>query len=165
MLGYGHLGTKGSPILTNDLCSDNLSVSYTIDARVVGKDAKRNELTIMKEKEYNLRLIPFGFCQPLTGEGDPLIQMNALQKLVEERMDALERVFKRLEAGECITANDIHSTDLSGTIDNDTNIDSREILDRKLNQLHIANRIDPDAATFPLRNVKTSKKTSTYHRF
>lgn len=158
MLGYGHLGTKGSPILTNDLCSDNLSVSYTIDARVVGKDAKRNELTIMKEKEYNLRLIPFGFCQPLTGEGDPLIQMNALQKLVEERMDALERVFKRLEAGECITANDIHSTDLSGTIDNDTNIDSREILDRKLNQLHIANRIDPDAATFPLRNVKTSKR-------
>ncbi|CDO93470.1 unnamed protein product [Kluyveromyces dobzhanskii CBS 2104] len=158
MLGYGHLGTKGSPILTNDLCSDHLSVSYTIDARVVGKDVKSHELTIMKEKEYNLRLIPFGFCQPLTGDGDPIVLMRKLQTLVEERMDALERVFKKLEIGECITANDIHSTDLSGTIDYDTNVDSEEILTRKLNQLRISNRIDPDAASFPVRNVKTFKK-------
>lgn len=157
MLGYGHLGTKGSPILTNDLVTDNLSISYTIDARVVGKDSKTNELTIMKEKEYNLRFIPFGFCQALTGEGDPLKQVKGLQNLVEERIGALERVFDRLEKGECITANDIHNTDLSGTIDIDTNIDSSEILTRKLNQLHIDNRIDPDAASFPLRNVKNLK--------
>lgn len=157
MLGYGHLGTKGSPILTNDLCGENVSVSYTIDARIVGKDSKTSELTIMKEKEYNLRFIPFGFCQPLTGEGDPIKQMNALQKLIEERMEALEKVFKKLEDGECITASDINNTDISGTIDNDTNVDSTDIVNRKLNQLHIGNRINPDAAAFPVRNVKYSK--------
>lgn len=160
LLGYGHLGTKGSPILTNDLVNDNLSISYTIDARVVGKDKKSNKLMIMREKEYNLRFIPFGFCQSLSGEGDSDKQIRELEKLITDRITALEIVFQRLEKGEKITAKDIHHSDLCGTIDDQTNIDSHEILERKLNQLHVANRIDPACASFPLRNVKNLKRSN-----
>ena len=46
VLGCGHLGTKGSPILTNDMSDDNLSINYTIDARIVGKDQKASKLYI-----------------------------------------------------------------------------------------------------------------------
>lgn len=76
VLGCGHLGTKGSPILTNDMSDDNLSINYTIDARIVGKDQKASKLYIMKEREYNLRVIPFGFDANVVGERTTMSQRN-----------------------------------------------------------------------------------------
>lgn len=140
VLGCGHLGCKGSPILTYDLLDDNISINYTIDARIVGKDEKTKELNIMKEKEYNIRFIPFGFDSSLIGERDPSNQLKDLVKLVQERLDALAKVFDRLAKNEAIKNEDIHGTDLSGTIDSNTELDSADILRNKLNQLHLKNR-------------------------
>ncbi|AJS63452.1 ubiquitin-ubiquitin ligase BUL1 [Saccharomyces cerevisiae S288C] len=140
VLGCGHLGTKGSPILTNDMSDDNLSINYTIDARIVGKDQKASKLYIMKEREYNLRVIPFGFDANVVGERTTMSQLNDITKLVQERLDALRKIFQRLEKKEPITNRDIHGADLSGTIDDSIESDSQEILQRKLDQLHIKNR-------------------------
>ncbi|EJS44134.1 bul1p [Saccharomyces arboricola H-6] len=142
VLGCGHLGTKGSPILTNDMSDDNLSINYTIDARIVGKDQKTSKLYIMKEREYNLRVIPFGFDANVVGERTTISQLNDLTKLVQERIDALKNIFQKLEKNEPITNCDIYGADLSGTIDDFIESDSQEILQRKLDQLHIKNRND-----------------------
>lgn len=142
VLGCGHLGTKGSPILTNDMSDDNLSINYTIDARIVGKDQKTSKLYIMKEREYNLRVIPFGFDANVVGERTTMSQLNDFTQLVQERLDALRKIFQRLEKKEPITNRDIHGSDLSGTIDDSMESDSQEILQRKLDQLHIKNRND-----------------------
>ncbi|QID87413.1 ubiquitin ligase-binding protein bul1 [Saccharomyces pastorianus] len=142
VLGCGHLGTKGSPILTNDMSDDNLSINYTIDARIVGKDQKTSKLYIMKEREYNLRVIPFGFDGNVVGERTTMNQLNDLTRLVQERLDALKKVFERLEKKEPITNHDIHGADLSGSIDEFIELNSQEILQRKLDQLHIKNRND-----------------------
>ncbi|CCD27236.1 ubiquitin-ubiquitin ligase BUL1 NDAI_0K00450 [Naumovozyma dairenensis CBS 421] len=141
LLGSGHLGTKGSPILTYDMVDDNLSINYTIDARTVGKDIKTKKLIIMKEREYNLRFIPFSFASDLVGERDPIKQLKDLTDLIEDRLNSLKKIFDRLEKKEPIHNADIHGTDLSGTIDIDTELNSDEILQRKLNQLHLGNRL------------------------
>ena len=140
ILGCGHLGSRGSPILTYDLVDDNMSINYTIDARIVGKDQKTKQLNIMKEREYNIRYIPFGFDSSLVGERDPTTQLRDLTALIEERLGAVRTVFERLEKGEPIKNQDIHGTDLSGTIETDSELNSAEILRNKMNQLHIKNR-------------------------
>ncbi|CEP65025.1 ubiquitin-ubiquitin ligase BUL2 LALA0_S17e00496g [Lachancea lanzarotensis] len=157
MLGYGHLGTKGSPILTDDLSPDETSIGYVIDTKVVGKDSKTKKLNILKEREYNLRFVPFGFCRPFTGERSPLKQLQDITRLIQERIDALKKVMKRLETGEQITNEDLHDTDISGSAVDPTEIDSEEILRRKLDQLYTNNRIDPVCSSFPLSTSKTSK--------
>lgn len=143
VLGCGHLGTKGSPILTSDLSDDNICISYTIDARIVGKDEKTQKLNIMKEREYNLRVIPFGFSTTQIGERDSLSQLNDLTRLIQERLDVLKLVMSKLETQEPIKNTDIHGTDLSGTVEDNAELDSEEILRRKMDQLHIRNRLDP----------------------
>lgn len=112
----------------------------------------------MKEREYNLRFIPFGFCRPFAGELNPLKQLQDLTRLVQERIDALKKVFKRLECNERISNEDLHNTDISGTTADFTNVDSEDILTRKLNQLYINNRVDPACSSFPLRNNKIGKR-------
>ncbi|KAG0671168.1 hypothetical protein C6P45_001181 [Maudiozyma exigua] len=156
VLGCGHLGSKGSPILTYDLVDENISINYTIDARIVGKDQITKQLNIMKEKEYNIRYIPFGFDSSLVGERDPTSQLKDMIKLVDERLDAINTVFSRLENNEPIKNQDIHGTDLSGTIENDTELDSSEILRNKLNQLHIKNRT---SQSYNLSSQDFEKKT------
>lgn len=148
VLGCGHLGVKGSPILTSDLCDEDVSINYTIDARIVGKDKKSQKLNIMKEKEYNLRVIPFGFTSTMTNRNVYSKQLKDLQLLIQERINALEAVFAKLKNNEPITTSDLHSTDLSGTIDSNTDLDSEEILRRKLDQLHINNRLDDNCNLF-----------------
>jgi len=156
VLGCGHLGCKGSPILTYDLVDENVSINYTIDARIVGKDQKTKQLNIMREKEYNIRYIPFGFDSSLVGERDPNNQLKDLMKLVDERLEAIKTVFNRLEKNEPIKNEDIHGTDLSGTIENDTELDSSEILRNKLDQLHIKNRT---SQSYQLSSQDFEKKT------
>ncbi|KAL3241263.1 ubiquitin-ubiquitin ligase BUL1 [Nakaseomyces bracarensis] len=142
VLGCGHLGTKGSPILTYDMVDDHLSINYTIDARIVGKDMKTQKLNIMKEREYNLRVIPFGFSSNLIGERKSMDQLNDLIKLIQERLDALKKVFDRLSKKEPILATDILGTDISGTIDPSVTVDSEDILSRKMEQLAVKNRME-----------------------
>lgn len=79
------------------MSDDNLSINYTIDARIVGKDQKASKLYIMKEREYNLRVIPFGFDANVVGERTTMSQLNDITKLVQERLDALRKIFQRLE--------------------------------------------------------------------
>lgn len=63
---YGHLGSRGSPLLTNDLSQPNLSVSYGINARLIGISPRQpTKLSVLKDQEYSLRFIPFGFAVPL----------------------------------------------------------------------------------------------------
>lgn len=142
VLGCGHLGTKGSPILTYDMVDDHLSINYTIDARIVGKDVKTQKLNIMKEREYNLRVIPFGFSSNLIGERKSMDQLNDLIKLIQERLDALKKVFDRLAKKEPILATDILGTDISGTIDPSVTVDSEDIISRKMEQLAVNNRME-----------------------
>nr|AAO32549.1 BUL1 [Naumovozyma castellii] len=143
VLGSGHLGTKGSPILTYDMVDDNLSVNYTVDTRVVGKDPKNKQrIVIMREREYNLRVIPFGFGSALVGERGCSTQLKDLIALIQERLSAVDKIFKRLEKNEPITSADIHGSDITGTVDANTELDSGEILTRKLDQLHVHNRMD-----------------------
>ncbi|SCU99907.1 LAMI_0G01618g1_1 [Lachancea mirantina] len=154
MLGYGHFGTKGSPILTNDLSGEEISINYTLDAKIVGKDPKTRSLHIMREAEYNLRFIPFGFCRPLSGESKASKQVKDFTNLIQDRINALEKVFGRLERNENITSSDIHNSDLRGSIDDETEVDAADILRLKLNQLYVSNREDSAHSSFPIRNGK-----------
>lgn len=140
VLGCGHLGTKGSPILTYDLVDDELSINYAVDARIVGKDQKTQQLNIMKEREYNIRFIPFGFPNTVIGERDPMDQLSDLMKMVDERLDCLQKTLNRVENNEPITNADINGTELTGTISDMDQLTSQQIMERKLQQLHIKNR-------------------------
>ena len=142
LLGYGHLGSKGCPILTNDLAGNDLSINYVIGARIVGKYPKTQKLNLMAEQEYSIRFIPFGFHTSLIGERDPASQLKDLSYLIEERLNVLKTVFKKLKNNEPIRNTDIHGTDLAGTFDDATEFDSNEILTRKMQQLHMANNLD-----------------------
>lgn len=139
VLGCGHLGTKGSPILTYDLVGDGLSINYAIEARIVGKDQKTQKLNIMKEREYNIRFIPFGFPNNTSVAANPLDQLNDLTEMIDERLDCLKNVFNRLLANEPITNQDINGTDLMGTISDIDQLTSQQIMERKLQQLHMKN--------------------------
>lgn len=153
VLGCGHMGIKGTPILTNDLSNDGISINYTIDARIVGKDLKIKKLNILKEKEFNLRFIPFKFSSlnqiDAIEKNDNQIferQLKDLRNLIEERLTALKKIQERLMQNEKITNLDIHGTDISGNLDLDIELNSQEILQRKINQLHITNRLDNSMA-------------------
>ncbi|QLQ81808.1 hypothetical protein HG537_0G00620 [Torulaspora globosa] len=155
ILGCGHLGIKGSPILTYDMAEEPLSINYTIDAKFVGKDKKTHQLNIMREHQYHLRVIPFGFTSPVIGEKVSSRQLEDLTALVKERLEALTRVFERLKNREPISAVDIHGTDISGTV-NDIQLDSEEILARKMDQLHLKNRVNPQYNFLRKKDLKDS---------
>ncbi|EDO17769.1 hypothetical protein Kpol_541p12 [Vanderwaltozyma polyspora DSM 70294] len=137
VLGCGHLGIKGSPILTYDLIDENLSINYTIDARIVGKDMKSQKLNIMKEQVYNIRVIPFGFSSTVYNDTKPLQQLKDITLLVEDRLKALELIFDRLKNNEPITDDDIHTTSATARYSNDSSLSSEQILERKVRQLYI----------------------------
>ena len=156
VLGCGHLGRKGSPILTRDLSDDDISINYTIDARIVGKDVKSHKLNIMKEKEYNLRVMPFEFGSSLKTENKAAKkQVRDLKLLIQERFDALETVMKKVASNEKILSSDIHVGELSGSFDNNDELNSQDILARKLDQLHINNRLDDSRNIDELRDFKS----------
>ncbi|KAH3672045.1 hypothetical protein WICMUC_004492 [Wickerhamomyces mucosus] len=65
ILNYGVYG-KGSPILTNDLSNDTLSINYSINGVMIAEDQRDNfALKVLKHQEYFLRFIPFGFGESL----------------------------------------------------------------------------------------------------
>ncbi|CCE90192.1 ubiquitin-ubiquitin ligase BUL2 TDEL_0B00630 [Torulaspora delbrueckii] len=162
ILGCGHLGIKGSPILTSDMADDSLSINYTVDARLVGKDHKTQKLNIMREHEYNLRVIPFGFSSPVIGERVSSQQLKDLSSLVRERLDALHRIFERLKDHQPIHSTDIHGTDISGTVDEAPELDSDEILARKMDQLHMNNRISTQHDLFKKKDGRIYNGEATY---
>lgn len=161
VLGCGHLGTKGSPILTNDMSDESLSINYTIDAKVVGKEVKTSKLNIMKEKEYNLRIVPFSFngINPVSSRTRSKTQLKDLKRLLSERLEALEKVFSRLEKKEIIQNSDIYGTDISGTVDSNVSIDAQELMERKMNQLHVNNRIDDYGSWSGLKRMSQPENT------
>lgn len=69
-LGYGTLNMRGTPLLTKDFCFDDMSVSYTIEAKIIDKvnskeavshqdiNSAKNEYVISKSAQYFLRFIP-----------------------------------------------------------------------------------------------------------
>lgn len=139
-LGCGHLASKGSPIVTYDMAGSDISINYTVDARIVGKDPKIQKLSLIKESEYNIRFIPFGFHSTFVGERTPSCQLKDLMSLVEERLDILKTIFKRLNHDEVIKNSDIHGTEIADTVDVNAELDADEMLARKLDQLNINNK-------------------------
>lgn len=75
-LGYGFLNTRGTPLLTKDFAFDDVSVSYTIEAKFIDKlndkakdpmshldindqiDVNVNDYVISRSSQYFLRFIP-----------------------------------------------------------------------------------------------------------
>lgn len=57
ILGYARAKEIGSPIWAWDQAED-LSVSYSIEAIIVGKDERRNERCILKQFEHFIRIVP-----------------------------------------------------------------------------------------------------------
>ncbi|CAR29660.1 hypothetical protein ZYGR_0AD03440 [Zygosaccharomyces rouxii] len=137
ILGCGHLGVKGSPILTIDMVDENLSINYTVDARIVGKDKRTQKLNLMKEADYNIRVIPFAFCCPIIGKLSTGQQLAQLKRDAEKRITALENVFSRLEANEPIQPRDVNATDIAGTVDNTSELDQTDLLRCKMDQLQL----------------------------
>lgn len=155
VLGCGHLGVKGSPILTIDMVDENLSINYTVDARIVGKDKKTQKLNLMKEVDYNIRVIPFAFCCPVIGELTTDQQLNQLQTDIERRIMALQSVFSRLEINEPIRPKDVNHTDIDGTVDNNLELDEAELLRCKMNQLQLQRTNSRSSNSNDNRNLKS----------
>lgn len=137
ILGCGHLGVKGSPILTIDMVDENLSINYTVDARIVGKDKRTQKLNMMKEVDYNIRVIPFAFCCPIFGEPSTGQQLALLTSDAEKRINALKRVFSRLEADEPIKSRDVCDTEIDGTVDDNSSLNESDLIRCKMNQLQL----------------------------
>ncbi|SJM88437.1 related to Ubiquitin ligase-binding protein BUL2 [Zygosaccharomyces bailii] len=164
ILGFGHIGVKGSPIMTVDMVDENLSINYTVDARIVGKDKRTQKLNIMREVDYNIRVVPFAFCCPIAGEQTVEKQLSFLLKDVQKRVDALERIFARLESNEPIKGNDVRGTDIDGTVDDTSQVDESELLRCKLDQLQLARNIstsDHDSEKNPKDLFSNTNKVET----
>lgn len=52
-LGYGFLSIRGTPLLTKDYSIDNVSVSYTIEAKFIDKKVKKDQKEMFEEHEIN----------------------------------------------------------------------------------------------------------------
>lgn len=69
-LGYGTLSVRGTPLLTKDFSFDDMSVSYTIEAKIIDKinskeavshqdiNSAKSDYVISKSAQYFLRFIP-----------------------------------------------------------------------------------------------------------
>ncbi|KAG5418924.1 BUL1 [Candida metapsilosis] len=69
-LGYGMLNVRGTPLLTKDFGFDDMSISYTIEAKIIDKvnskeavshqdiSSAKNDYVISKSAQYFLRFIP-----------------------------------------------------------------------------------------------------------
>ncbi|CCH41759.1 Ubiquitin ligase-binding protein [Wickerhamomyces ciferrii] len=91
-LNYGHLGTRGSPVLTRDLSGSNNSISYSINAKLIATHPKKpKKLCVLKDFEYNLRFIPFGFVVPLFSSKSAL---NSLVSQIEHGFEIANHVLK-----------------------------------------------------------------------
>lgn len=70
VLGYGHLDVRGTPLLTKDFGWDNVSISYTIEAKFIDRKHAAlvpflqhdiddpEQYVILKQAQYFLRFVP-----------------------------------------------------------------------------------------------------------
>ena len=110
ILRYGHNYQRGSPILTTDFCSNNLSVNYAVEAKLVGLESKDNvqfknerHLHVIKDTRYNIRFAPFSnplleFSPPNDLATCPQRQLLDLEKEVIEKLNALEKFITKVES-------------------------------------------------------------------
>jgi hypothetical protein len=143
-LHYGHNGTRGSPILTKDLSNDNLSVSYSVNAVLIGShptlrdDTGQPELSVMRSEQYALRFIPFGFSVSLFSSRRAL---DTLKEVIQSSFNNAERLLKLNEEG---------SEEEVKKLDHDI----------KMKQLHIGACIkhndEESVQSLPLRNEKAA---------
>jgi hypothetical protein len=143
-LHYGHNGTRGSPVLTKDLSNGNLSVSYSVNAVLIGShptlrdDTGQPELAVMRSEQYALRFIPFGFSMSLFSSKRAL---DTLKQVVQSSFNNAERFLKLNEEG---SEEEVKKLDY----------------DIKMQQLHIGEWIKHNgekcAQSFPLRNEKSA---------
>ncbi|KAI0462351.1 hypothetical protein LJB42_004441 [Komagataella kurtzmanii] len=92
-LGYGRLvGELGTPIKTKDFTSDYESITYMLKSRFIGENG--NELARLSEREYHIRFIPYGFCQPYNTslrEINPEVQLSQLYETSFNQLAALRQ--------------------------------------------------------------------------
>lgn len=140
-LHYGHNGTRGSPVLTKDLSNGNLSVSYRINATLIGchptlKDIYgQPEYAVMRSAEYALRFIPFGFS----------VSLFSSKRALETLKLVIESSFKN--AKRCLKLNEDGSEEEVRLLDQEV----------KMQQLNIGEIMRNDSSntktsSFPLRN-------------
>lgn len=141
LLNYGHSGTRGSPILTKDLSQDKLSISYSINAKVIGTTPRRpDRLVILKDSEYALRFIPFGFGVPLFSSKASL---DAMCQNIKHTYNMAERILKLNEGTQ------------NKEVENfDSSLKARQL---SLGSNHSYGYDTHDHGRFPLRNTKSFK--------
>lgn len=133
VLNYGHLGTRGSPVLTKDLSQRKLCVSYSINAKLIGASPKNpTTLSVLKEDEYALRFIPFGFAVPLFSSKKTL---DTMSESIEHGFEMAKRVLKLNVEG---NADEVQKFDLE--------IKTRQLKVSSIDYSGSANQ------SFPLRN-------------
>lgn len=137
LLNYGHSGTRGSPILTKDLSQEKLSISYSINAKVIGTTPRRpDRLVLLKDSEYALRFIPFGFGVPLFSSKASL---EAMCQTIEHNYNMAERILKLNEG-----------TQTEEVENFDSSLKARQL---SLGSNH-SYGYDSTSSRFPLRNNK-----------
>ncbi|KAL6941876.1 hypothetical protein ACO0QE_003037 [Hanseniaspora vineae] len=110
ILRYGHNYQKGSPILTTDFSSNNFSVNYSVEAKLVGLETEGNKqfnneqsnLHVIKDAKYNIRFAPFSnplleFTPPNDLATCPQRQVLELEKEVIEKLNVLEKFITKVE--------------------------------------------------------------------
>lgn len=70
-LGYAKARERGSPMGSTDFAQD-ISISYAIEAILVGKDSKRQKFHILQECECFLRIIPHNVGTDVYNPGEDL---------------------------------------------------------------------------------------------
>lgn len=143
LTGYGYSESMKSPLLTEDLSGETISINYSVDARFVGDDPKHKIRSILSECSHPIRVIPFGFQHNLSFESNSKTQLVDLRNLLQDRFTCLDKVFEKLSNNLPIESNDIigyefdeaipHSVDLA-------NDNTQEYITRKMNQLYVKNR-------------------------
>lgn len=104
-LGYYRQSSRGSPLLTSDM-SDDASVTYAIDGKLVGR-SKSGHSCILSQNKFHLRVIPFGFDLSPVTPCETSQGMTALEKSILSRLQVMDVFFTKLEKGEPLTREDL----------------------------------------------------------
>ncbi|CCH46352.1 Ubiquitin ligase-binding protein [Wickerhamomyces ciferrii] len=145
LLSYGHLGYRGSPIKTHDFSGDNLSISYGINAKVIGtypKDPTR--LCVLKHQEYALRFIPFGFGVPLFSSEE---EIKSLYSNMEHSLEMAQHALRLNQEG---NSKEVEAFEMELKNRQLSTLDYRPETTKK----HSSN----DYSSFPIRNEKFGKE-------
>lgn len=95
-LGYGHVGVRGSPLLTDDHSGEDVAVIYSVNARLLGKNKKKKGMNILQDSQYHIRFIPYEFREYFDQYRNSALGLKELRKSVKSCLSQLEAIFTNL---------------------------------------------------------------------